>query len=109
ATDSRLSAQHIATLNDAMAAAPWFRQVRGRPTRVFLISTGTAVAAALAQIADETVAILTGGRAEVRRCTAPGCLLLFSRRDSRREWCSPACGNRARVLRHYDRHPRRRS
>jgi predicted RNA-binding Zn ribbon-like protein len=32
---------------------------------------------------------------------------LFVRRGGQREWCSAECGNRARVLRHYQRHSRR--
>lgn len=47
-----------------------------------------------------------GGEESVRlrACRAPGCVLFFTRGHPRRLWCSPACGNRARVARHYDRH-----
>jgi len=41
---------------------------------------------------------------EVRACAAPGCVLFYARVRDRREWCSAACGNRARVARHYDKH-----
>nr|WP_137969774.1 CGNR zinc finger domain-containing protein [Streptomyces antimycoticus] len=34
----------------------------------------------------------------------PNCLLFFVKHHARREWCSPACGNRVRVARHYRRH-----
>ncbi len=37
-------------------------------------------------------------------CHGPGCVLYFERVPARREWCSPGCGNRARVARHYRRH-----
>lgn len=36
--------------------------------------------------------------AELRACGAPGCVLMFVK-DHRREWCSVACGNRARQAR----------
>ena len=45
--------------------------------------------------------------ANLARAThAPGCVLYFVQDHPRREWCSTACGNRARVARHYDRHHR---
>ena len=37
-------------------------------------------------------------------CEAPGCVRYFVRDHPRRGWCSAACGNRARVARHYRRH-----
>ncbi|MEU1601426.1 CGNR zinc finger domain-containing protein [Streptomyces sp. NPDC005708] len=40
----------------------------------------------------------------MRPCLAPNCLLFFVKNHARREWCSPACGNRVRVARHYRRH-----
>ena len=42
-------------------------------------------------------------RDEIRACGAPGCVLVFLRGHTRREWCSAACGNRARQARHYAR------
>ncbi|TYK50993.1 CGNR zinc finger domain-containing protein [Actinomadura decatromicini] len=41
---------------------------------------------------------------ELRACLAPGCVLYFIKNHPRREWCSTACGNRARAARHYARH-----
>ena len=46
---------------------------------------------------------LTHDRGELRVCGAPGCVLMFARDHTRREWCSNACGNRARQARHYRR------
>ncbi|MFI6321986.1 CGNR zinc finger domain-containing protein [Nonomuraea sp. NPDC050556] len=37
----------------------------------------------------------------VRVCPAPRCVLYFIKRHHRQEWCSVACGNRARAARHY--------
>ncbi|MFJ8363972.1 CGNR zinc finger domain-containing protein [Streptomyces sp. NPDC093984] len=56
-------------------------------------------------IAHQAVELLTGpDRERLRPCLAPNCLLYFFKNHPRREWCSPACGNRVRVARHYQRH-----
>lgn len=61
--------------------------------------------AALSAIARDAVGLLGGpGRDAIRACQAPGCVQLFIKDSARRAWCSAACGNRARVARHYDRH-----
>jgi predicted RNA-binding Zn ribbon-like protein len=58
----------------------------------------------LSALAADTIRLLTGPeRDEIRACGAPGCVLVFLRRHPRREWCSAACGNRARQARHYAR------
>lgn len=61
------------------------------------------VLAALARIAKESIALLTGPQADkLRACYAPGCVLYFVKTHPRREWCSVTCGNRVRAARHYD-------
>ncbi len=40
----------------------------------------------------------------LRPCLAPGCSYYFVKDNVRRQWCSPLCGNRARVARHAERH-----
>jgi predicted RNA-binding Zn ribbon-like protein len=63
------------------------------------------VSATLAGIARQAIDLFTGpGRGDLRTCHAPGCVLYFVKQHPRREWCSAACGNRARVARHYRRH-----
>ncbi|NEE01005.1 CGNR zinc finger domain-containing protein [Phytoactinopolyspora halotolerans] len=57
----------------------------------------------LASLAREGAQLLTVPDAKLRACYGPGCVLYFVREHSRREWCSPGCGNRARVARHYRR------
>jgi len=55
-------------------------------------------------IAAGTIELVSGPRAaDVRACGAPGCVLMFLKDHPRREWCSAACGNRARQARHYAR------
>jgi predicted RNA-binding Zn ribbon-like protein len=74
------------------------------PTRT-IHADGPAAAAALSAIARESIALLSGDdRRQLRTCLAPGCVLYFIKNHPRREWCSAACGNRARAARHYQRH-----
>ncbi len=74
-------------------------QLRLRPT------TPTAYPSiALATVAAEAIALLTAPDPVLNACHAPGCVLYFSKDHPRREWCSTACGNRARAARHYRRH-----
>lgn len=44
---------------------------------------------------------------QLRACPAPRCVRYFVKDHPRQEWCKPACGNRARVARHYQRHTAR--
>jgi predicted RNA-binding Zn ribbon-like protein len=58
----------------------------------------------LAAFAADAIDLLTGPlRDDIRACGAPGCVLLYVRDHPRRQWCSNACGNRARQARHYRR------
>lgn len=59
---------------------------------------------ALATVAAEAIALLTAPDPVLNACHAPGCVLYFVKDHPRREWCSTACGNRARAARHYRRH-----
>ncbi|TDB71592.1 ABATE domain-containing protein [Micromonospora sp. KC723] len=61
-------------------------------------------AIALATVAAEAIALLTAPDLILNACHAPGCVLYFIKDHPRREWCSTACGNRARAARHYRRH-----
>lgn len=53
-------------------------------------------------IARETITLIAGG-ARLARCPAPGCGMVYTRGRSQQQWCSPVCGNRARVARHANR------
>nr|WP_202511786.1 ABATE domain-containing protein [Streptomyces sp. SID3343] len=92
-------------LNGYIRAAPQWRELRWAPApSVVAYTAAEPVAAALAEIASAAVELVTGTRrADLRPCQGPGCILHFVRDNPRREWCSAACGNRARVARHYRR------
>lgn len=95
----------IATLNELAQAWPelvW--PPGGLPSRAYR-APGTTANLAVRLIAHQGVELFTGvDRHRLRPCLAPKCLLFFVKDHARREWCSPACGNRARVARHYRRH-----
>ena len=76
----------------------------GHPARAYR-GRGSSVDQAVELIAHQGVELFAGpGRDRLRPCLAPNCLLFFAKDHARREWCSPECGNRARVNRHYQRH-----
>jgi predicted RNA-binding Zn ribbon-like protein len=95
----------ITTLNTLTRAWPelvW--PVGGQPSRAYR-GSGTPADLAVQLIAYQAVELFTGpDRDRLRPCLAPNCLLFFIKNHARREWCSPACGNRVRVARHYRRH-----
>ncbi|MFF3488386.1 CGNR zinc finger domain-containing protein [Streptomyces sp. NPDC002701] len=58
-----------------------------------------------AALARAAVAFLAGpDRRRLRACHAPRCVRYFLQDHPRQEWCTPSCGNRARVARHHERH-----
>lgn len=97
-----------ADLNRAAADAPRWSAIEladGTAPKQVTRSAKSAPEAACSQIADAAIALFTGPQRELlRACHAPGCVLYFIKQHPRREWCSAACGNRARVARHYQRH-----
>jgi predicted RNA-binding Zn ribbon-like protein len=106
ATRNRVDALQV--LNRACAAAPtwsslhWTRDDEPRRELHTDATPGQVVAATLA---EQAIDLFTSGHAAgLRACPAPGCVLYFVKQHPRREWCSAACGNRARVARHYRRH-----
>lgn len=97
----------IGIINRVAAAAPsWPVLVGGADApRLETRSIHPPEEAVVSMIADQAVRLFTGSdRPLLRACLAPGCVLYFTKNHPRREWCSPACGNRARVTRHYQRH-----
>ncbi|MEV6845827.1 ABATE domain-containing protein [Actinoplanes sp. NPDC051411] len=93
----------VSALNAAAASQPAPRiALRGDGFARVEPEPGSGVSAGLAAVADETITLLTEGASGLRACYAPGCVLYFVKSHPRREWCSVACGNRARAVRHYD-------
>jgi predicted RNA-binding Zn ribbon-like protein len=101
-------ASAVEILNQATRSAPTWPELvwaSGRPPRLVQRSAQSAGPRAVALIARAGVELFAGpARVELRACLAPGCVLYFLADHPRREWCSTACGNRARAARHYSRH-----
>lgn len=97
----------IALLNRLSRGAPsWPRLMRadGR-FRMIEHTRDDADTSALAALAQDAIMLLGGDLSgTLRACGAPGCVRFFVKDHPRREWCSPACGNRVRAARHYLRH-----
>lgn len=111
--DTRSSAQSPVTeVHDAVDAVNTL--LTDRPRTEMTIRSGQLQAvdkphaspcrSALAGLGYDALELLTGPTAaNLRACNAPGCVLYFVKSHPRREWCSEACGNRARAARHYQR------
>jgi predicted RNA-binding Zn ribbon-like protein len=99
----------IETLNRLSRQAPTAPQLgwppAGQPSVTVQSATADPGAVVLAELARAGIGLLGGpDRQRLRACQAPGCVLFFVKQHPRREWCSQACGNRARAARHYVRH-----
>lgn len=109
--DRALTGRRVPT-REASLVNEWARRPTFAPQIGASFAPATAgadlVSAALAQIARETVELVTGSDlARVRKCA--GCSLLFvdRSRPGRRRWCSmDRCGNREKMAR-YRQKPRR--
>ncbi|MEU9028720.1 ABATE domain-containing protein [Streptomyces sp. NPDC048383] len=98
----------LRALNAALAAAPAHREVawvEGDGVLARTVRDADPARRLAAELAEAVVELLAGPRvAEVRECEAHDCSLLFLPAHPRRRWCvASACGNRARVARHYAR------
>jgi predicted RNA-binding Zn ribbon-like protein len=96
------------TINRASARAPTSPRVirgpGGEPVAATHHHGAGRADVVISAFAADAIELLTGlHRAELRACGAPGCVLVFLKDHPRREWCSNACGNRARQARHYQR------
>jgi predicted RNA-binding Zn ribbon-like protein len=93
----------VAAVNRAAAAAPAVVQLEAGE---LVVRAGASPGDAfLAEIAASAISLVGGpGRDRLRRCRAPGCGRWFVASRPRQVWCSPACGNRARLARFHQRH-----
>jgi predicted RNA-binding Zn ribbon-like protein len=96
----------IEALNAASARGPSSSAVRWRPSGdpepIVRYHSDRRADIVISAIAADAIGLVAGpARTEIRSCGAPGCVLMFLKDHPRREWCSGACGNRARQARHY--------
>ena len=98
-------ADAVARLNATAAAAPtWLELLGGRAVQ--RTAAGADVDAALSALAAYAIEVFGGAqREQVRACGRwPRCVRFFVKNHPRRGYCSPSCANRARAMRHHDRH-----
>lgn len=53
-----------------------------------------------AEVARTLIEVISADSSHIARCNAPRCGMFFVPKNPRQRWCSPECGNRARVARH---------
>ena len=88
----------VTAVNQACAAAPGFAQLEAG--ELVVRSYASPADAFLADIAASAIGLVGGPeRDRLRRCEAPGCRRWFLASRPRQTWCSPGCGNRARLAR----------
>lgn len=101
-------AESLALVNATALAAPMAPQLSwtGEPALTMAPATKANPSTRLrGRLAVAAVEFLAGpDRVLLRTCGAPRCVLYFVKEHPRQEWCSPACGNRARAARHYREH-----
>lgn len=94
----RLPQAAVAAVNWAAAAAPAVAQLEA--DELVFRSNASPPDAFLAEIAASAITLVGGPRRDrLRRCAAPGCGRWFLASRPRQTWCSPRCGNRARLAR----------
>jgi predicted RNA-binding Zn ribbon-like protein len=76
----------------------------GEPITRWAGRTDDSVALLVGAVGRSAIDFLAGpDRARLRACPAARCVKYFLQDDPRQTWCSPSCGNRERVNRHYRR------
>lgn len=103
-TSGMTHTQAVTTINTlARARAELVWPVSGEPSRA-ATARGSQARLTVGLIARQAIDFFGGPeRHRLRACLSSHCVLYFVKEHPRREWCTPKCGNRARVKRHYDR------
>ncbi len=96
-----LPAAAVGAINDAAAAVATYPRLLPDGTSELVEAGADVFARFRAAVARSLVTLLSGeDRARLSMCGAPSCGMFFLRDDRRQRWCTPSCGNRARVARH---------
>jgi predicted RNA-binding Zn ribbon-like protein len=100
-----LPAADVAFINARVVEGGVARLLTGEAGASQLVA-GRGFSSFLGVLAGATVDLLAReDLAAVAVCEAPGCGQVFHRSRRNQRWCSPGCGNRARVDRHRHRNP----
>jgi predicted RNA-binding Zn ribbon-like protein len=93
------------TINDASLRSPVAVTVDAGGNAQHREFAGASFERFAGAVGRSAIYVATGSdRERLAVCRGPGCGMLFLHGDSRQRWCSPACGNRARVARYAARH-----
>jgi predicted RNA-binding Zn ribbon-like protein len=96
----------LATVNAAAAAAPMAPRLEwGTEPRAARAAGAEGIVLARALLAVDAIELVSGAEhADLRACSAPGCVRVLLKDHPRRHWCSTRCGDRVRASRYYHRH-----
>jgi predicted RNA-binding Zn ribbon-like protein len=87
-------------LNAISEAAPTFPTLSASGEMTTKSGARDRYGAFAAAVARSAIELSAADQGELSVCGAPSCGMLYLRSHPRQQWCSPACGNRARVARH---------
>jgi predicted RNA-binding Zn ribbon-like protein len=106
AAESReLPREAVSALNRASRSAPSWVELDPAARSIRSHTRAEAIKRLLAAYARAAMALVADGAAEeILRCPAPSCGMFYRPGRSDQRWCSPQCGSRARVARHYREH-----
>ncbi|HZD23926.1 MAG TPA: CGNR zinc finger domain-containing protein [Acidimicrobiia bacterium] len=99
-SDLHLPNADLGYINDISASSPSFPTLTPAGDRKTVETNHEAYERFAAEVARSTIDIVSADPESLARCGAPQCGMFFVPLNSRQRWCSPACGNRARVARH---------
>lgn len=99
-TGDRLPRHDVDVLNEVSARSATFPKATGDGAIETVEVNNNRFDNFCATVARSTFAILDDDASSLDICDAPSCGMLFVPANRRQNWCSPACGNRARVARH---------
>ncbi|MGH3649160.1 MAG: CGNR zinc finger domain-containing protein [Acidimicrobiia bacterium] len=93
----------VQAINRASARSPSFPVLSTDGSHENVEVNNSAFDLFTAEVARSLIAVISEDPPRVAHCNAPRCGMFFLRVNPRQRWCSPECGNRARVARHAER------
>jgi predicted RNA-binding Zn ribbon-like protein len=99
-TGAPLPRKELDRINDASARCPNFPVVTDEGHRASVELNDDPFDIFCAAVSRSTMETLDDHSAPLAICHAPSCGMFFVPANRRQRWCSPGCGNRARVARH---------
>ena len=98
------TARALRKLNRISRAAPRWVELDLESMAVQERTSAAPVDDLLARYARSALELVADASSAITRCPAPSCGMFYMRGRAAQRWCSPQCGSRARVARHYESH-----